>query len=167
MTIPFDVNDDKLREAFFEHHFSDALASITEQSLPQWGNMTAQHMVEHLLWAFSLSTGGIELPCHTPPHILERTKRFLYDNRPTPHHFKNPAMGETPPPLQFSSLAEAKIVLVEELKKFKKHFIDQPDAVYVHPIFGPLNGIEWHRAQYKHCYHHLLQFGIIGQFPNL
>lgn len=166
LPIPFNVNDDKLREVFFEHHFLDALAELTEQSQSQWGNMTAQHMVEHLMWAFSLSTGGIELPCHTPPHILERAKRFLYDNRPTPHHFKNPAMGETPPPFLYSNLAEAKSALEDELNKFKKHFVDKPEAVRVHPIFGPLNGIEWHRVQYKHCYHHLLQFGLIEQLPN-
>lgn len=164
LIIPFNVNDDKLREAFFEHHFLNAINALTEQSSVQWGNMTAQHLVEHLMWAFRISTGGVEVACHTPAHILERTKRFLYDNRPTPHHFKNPAIGETPPPLQFSSFAEAKDVLVEELNKFKRFFIYQPDAVFVHPIFGPLNGIEWQRAQYKHCYHHLLQFGLIEQF---
>ncbi|NWF88526.1 MAG: hypothetical protein HXY50_03595 [Ignavibacteriaceae bacterium] len=164
-SIPFDVNDDNLREAFFEHHFFDALAVLTEHSAPQWGNMTAQHMVEHLMWAFRLSTGGVEVACHTPVHILERMKRFLYDNRQTPRNFKNPLIGETPPPLELSSLAEAKSALEEEVNNFKKHFVEKPNAFHVHPIFGPLNGIEWYRAQYKHCYHHLLQFGLIQELP--
>ena len=163
ISIPFDVNDSKLRESFFNHIFIDAIAVLTEQTQPLWGNMTAQHMVEHVIWAFQCSTGKLNVACHTPENLLERAKRFLYDNRQTPHCFKNPLLGEIPPALQLSSLKEAKHVLEEELALFLKHFQEHPDRKHVHPIFGSLGTEEWQRSHFKHCFHHLLQFGLISE----
>ena len=161
--IPFDVNDDKLRKTFFDQLFTGCIARLAENALPLWGNMTSQHMIEHLLWAFECSTGALILPCRTPENLLERAKRFLHDNRQTPHHFKNPFLGENPPPLRFQSFADAKAALHLELIRFLDHFREQPNAMHVHPIFGPLGAEEWQRSHFKHCYHHLLQFGVIDQ----
>jgi oxepin-CoA hydrolase/3-oxo-5,6-dehydrosuberyl-CoA semialdehyde dehydrogenase len=163
IAIPFDVNDNKLRASFFNHHLLDAIADLTEQTPPLWGNMTAQHMLEHLIWAFQCSTGTIVLACHTPENLLERAKRFLYDTRQTPHSFKNPELGENASSLLFSSFADTNTALRKELTHFLEHFRSQPGAVHVHPIFGPLGAEEWQRSHFKHCYHHLLQFGLIDQ----
>jgi oxepin-CoA hydrolase/3-oxo-5,6-dehydrosuberyl-CoA semialdehyde dehydrogenase len=161
--VPFDVNDDDLRESFLRRVMFDALTDLTEDTLSLWGTMTPQQMIEHLRWAFQCSTGIIELPCYTPGNLLERAKRFLYDNRQTPHQFKNPAIGENMPPLHFSTLADAKAGLQKEIIRFFDHFREVPDAIHVHPIFGPLEAQEWQRSHFKHCYHHLCQFGIIDE----
>lgn len=160
--VPFDVNDSNLRESFLTRVLADAVDDLTGETPSLWGNMSPQHMLEHLTWAFQCSTGIIELPCYTPGPILERTKRFLYDNRPTPHLFKNPALGENPPALLFRDFADSKAALRQELARFLNHFREQPGAMHVHPVFGPLGAEEWHRSHFKHCYHHLLQFGLIG-----
>ena len=163
IAIPFDVNNEKLRKKFFEQLFAEYIACLAEDTLPLWGKMTPQHMIEHLVWAFKCSTGILEVPCRTPENLLERAKRFLYDNRPTPHEFKNPLLGENPLPFLFSSFAEAKDALHKEVARFVDHFREQPNAIHVHPVFGPLGAEEWQRSQFKHCYHHLLQFGLIDQ----
>ena len=160
--IPFDVDDNKLREAFYERLLPEALVRLGAHTPAQWGNMTAQHMVEHLLWAFECSTGALVLPCHTPASLLERARRFLYDNRQTPHGFKNPLLGEQPPPLRFPNFADATTALLHEVGRFIAHFHDHPEAVHTHPVFGPLGAEEWQRSHFKHCYHHLLQFGLIS-----
>ncbi len=159
--IPFNVNDGRLRASFFNHLLLDATSNLRAQSLPHWGSMTGQHMLEHLIWAFQCSTGKLVLPCHTPDILLERTKRFLYDNRQTPHGFKNPELGELPPPFCFSTFDQSKTALRLELACFLDHFRTQPEAVHVHPIFGPLGAEEWQRSHFKHSYHHLLQFGLV------
>jgi len=161
-TIPFDVNDSNLREKFLAHDLMAIVAGLGEQTQCLWGNMSAQHMVEHLFWAFQCSTGALDVPCFTPPNLLDRSKRFLHDNRQTPHHFRNPLLGESPPPYRFNSFDEAKSALGKESSRFLDRFLKEPDAVHMHPLFGPLNADEWHRAHFKHCYHHLAQFGIIG-----
>ncbi len=125
--------------------------------------MTPQHIIEHLVWAFECATGIVTAPCRTPENLLERAKRFLYSNKPTPHEFKNPLLGENPLPLRFPSFADAKDALRKEVARFINHFQEQPSAIHVHPIFGPLGAEEWQRSQFKHCYHHLLQFGLINQ----
>jgi hydroxymethylglutaryl-CoA reductase len=161
--IPFDVNDGELREIFLNQLFIDGITLLPESAPPQWGKMTAQHMIEHLLWAFECSTGTIDLPCSTPENLLERAKRFLYDNRQTPHSFRNPLLSENPPPLRFNSFVEAKAALGKEVNLFLDQLRQQPNATHVHPIFGPLGAEEWQRSHFKHCYHHLLQFGVIDQ----
>ena len=159
--VAFDVNDSNLRESFLARVLVDALTGLTEKTPALWGNMTPQHMLEHLTWAFQCSTGFIELPCSTPDPLLERVKRFLYDNRETPHLFKNPALGDSPPALRFRNLADAKAEMQKELIRFLDQAREQTGALHVHPIFGPLGAEEWQRAHFKHCYHHLLQFGLI------
>ena len=138
IAIPFDVNDRGLREALFHHLLSDAVEDLAEDVQPLWGNMTAQHMVEHLVWAFELSIGTAEVACHTPPHLVGRAKRFLYDTRPTPHEFRNPLLGESPPAFRYGTMTEAKAALQQETMRFLHHFREHPEAVHVHPLFGPL-----------------------------
>jgi hypothetical protein len=161
-TIPFDVNDSRLREIFITQHLVDCIAHLDENARPLWGKMTPQHMTEHLVWTFECSTGTLILPCRTPENLLERAKRFLYDNRPTPHDFKNPLIGENLLPFRFHSFEDAKNALLKEITLFVDHFHKQPNDVHVHPVFGPLGVEEWQRSHFKHCYHHLQQFGLIS-----
>ena len=84
--------------------------------------MSAHDMIEHLIWAFECSTGTIEVPCRTPVNIIERTKRFLYHNKPTPHEFKNPLLGERPLPHRFLEYSEAKNVLLKNIVTFIRYF---------------------------------------------
>jgi oxepin-CoA hydrolase/3-oxo-5,6-dehydrosuberyl-CoA semialdehyde dehydrogenase len=160
--IPFDVNDPSIRDAFLARQMFDCIDQLSEKATARWGNMTPQHMVEHLLWAFECSTETLNVSCSTPAHLLERAKRFLFDNRHTPHEFKNPLLGLTPPPFRFASFAESKTALQREVVRFYEHIREQPEAIHIHPIFGPLSADEMHRSHFKHCYHHLVQFGLIG-----
>ena len=163
MTVPFDVNDPKLRHDFFETILPGIVSDLDEEANPQWGKMKAQHIVEHFIWAFRLSTGKIETACKTPSQLLERVKRFLYDNRATPHDFKNPMMGDDPMPFEFPDMSEAKKEFLLELKNYLDYYQRQPDAIHIHPIFGPAGAEEWQRIHFKHFYHHLLQLNAIAE----
>jgi len=161
--IRFDVNDGALRSEFLHRTFMDAVGQLGADDLPLWGGMRSQHVVEHLQWAFAFSTGDLDAPCKTPAQLLDRARRFLYDNRHTPHGFKNPLLGDIPPPFRFSDLDEARTALQAEVDRFHAHYLELPDAVHIHPIFGALGAEGWQRSHYKHCVHHLLQFGLVSQ----
>jgi hypothetical protein len=161
ITIPFDVNDEKLRNLFFTDILPQAVNNLDKNISPLWGKMTVQHMIEHLISTFKISTGIIEVACSTPENLLSRVKTFLQNNKETPYNFKNPLLGENPPALQHTNFIDAKVALLEELNRFLDHFQSHPDAIHIHPLFGPLGKEEWQRTHFKHCYHHLLQFGII------
>jgi hypothetical protein len=156
---PFDVNDAALRDAFLRDAVPAALAALTANAAPHWGQMTAQQMVEHLLWAFDLSNGVATVECAVPENVLPRMKRFLRNNQTTPREFMNPLLVSGLPPLRHASLNEAKAALGQELQRFLNR--SGTGEVCMHPLFGPLDHEEWHRAHYKHIHHHLSQFGVI------
>lgn len=163
--IPFDVNNAKLRDAFFRERLFDALAGLQDDSRPSWGKMSARQMVEHLVWAFELSTGQAQTDCAVPEERRGSLKAFLHDSRPTPREFQNPVLAAGLPPLRHGSLPEAKAALRVEVERFLRQAGDTPDAIHMHPVFGPIRAEEWARSHFKHTYHHLLQFGLIDGMP--
>jgi oxepin-CoA hydrolase / 3-oxo-5,6-dehydrosuberyl-CoA semialdehyde dehydrogenase len=162
IVVPFTVNDAELRTRFLEELYPSALAALEPGTPPVWGGMTAQQMVEHLLSTARLSTGAIVLPCVTPASLLERVKRFLYDDRPMTHDFMNPLLEEGLPMLEYPDLSGAIAALRGEVGVFMRQRREGPEVVRVHPIFGPLTGEEWERIHFKHFHHHMQQFGVIG-----
>jgi DinB family protein len=165
MKIRFDVNDASLRDTFLKTFFFGALDPLTAETRPRWGQMSAQQMVEHLLWAFEGSTGRVEIGCTLPPEQLPRLKAFLYQNRPTPEGFRNPALEAGLPPLRFPDLRAAKAALLVGVDRFHDYSRRRPEAVHTHPIFGPIGMEDWSRTHFKHGCHHLLQFGLAELEP--
>jgi oxepin-CoA hydrolase/3-oxo-5,6-dehydrosuberyl-CoA semialdehyde dehydrogenase len=159
--IPFDVNNLEIRQHFLNHTLMEAIDRLTEQTQPRWGRMTVQQMVEHLTWAFALSTGKSVIICNLLPDLQENRKKFLFNNEPTPREVPNPELEKGLPPIRFANLAKAKKMLGEEVNVFLKNVTENPSLTHDHPIFGKLSLEEWERAHYKHGYHHLLQFGLI------
>jgi oxepin-CoA hydrolase/3-oxo-5,6-dehydrosuberyl-CoA semialdehyde dehydrogenase len=159
-TPGFDVNDAGLREWFLRHEVPQAMDRLRHGSLARWGKMQAQEMVEHLAWAFDLSTGFAHTACATPASELQRLRQFLYSNRPSPREFMNPALLAGLPALRHATLGEAKAACRQALGRF----LDRPQSdqeLHTHPVFGLIGREEWHRTHYKHTHHHLLQFGLI------
>ncbi len=162
IVVPFRVDDAVLRKTFLSTTMHQALAELAADAQPAWGRMNAQQMVEHLLWSVRGSTGSFVFTVVTPGHLLERAKRFLYHDRQTPHDFMNPLLVDGLPPLEYPDLAAAVAALRAEAERFLELAESEPGAVRPHPIFGLLNAEEWERANFKHCHHHLQQFGVIG-----
>jgi hypothetical protein len=161
ITVPFNVNVAKLRQEFLRHDLMEVVWLLDARAPAQWGRMASQHMLEHLLWTFEFSTGDTNVHRDVPPAVAERTRKFLFDDRPTPHDFKNPLLGDTPPPLRFAALKEAQNALQKAVDRFFDLYSRNPEAIFDHPLFGPLGREEWERALFKHCFHHLEQFGLI------
>jgi len=155
----FDVGDAGLRAAFLRTGLPEALSGLGADARARWGHMTSQQMVEHLLWAFEISTGRVVVECLLPPAQQEMMKTFLHQNRPMPREFRNPALEGGLPPLRHANVAAASAALQAEVMRFLNPA--RPDERYRHPIFGPLTAEEWSRSHFKHGCHHLLQFGCI------
>jgi hypothetical protein len=159
--VVFDVDDAALRDTFLRTFFFGALDTLRPEHAARWGHLTAQQMVEHLVWTFEVSTGRVTLECPYPADQRDRMKSFLYHNRPTPHDFMNPALRDGLPALRYPDLGAAKAVLMTEVDRFIEHSRTRPHALHTHPIFGPVGVEEWSRTHFKHGCHHLLQFGLI------
>ena len=159
--VPFTVNDEPLRRDFLQEHMITALERLSPTSRAQWGKMTPQQMVEHLIWALEVSNGLLEAHCNLNAKLVAKIRGFLFDNTPTSHEFMNPMLKQGFPANRFSSIREAIDALRNQVRMFNERPPSEWNQLRTHPIFGPLNQDEWSRSHFKHCYHHLLQFGLI------
>ncbi len=155
------------KNQFIKEQVPALIASLPAETSPEWGIMTAQHMVEHLSLTFILSTGRFEVPCITPPEKLDRAKAFLMSDKPLVRNVK--VVGVLPVdkqvPLKYSNIGESKDTLYKSIHKFYGYF--EGDTVHtlrlMHPVFGKLNFEEWVHFHVKHCTHHLTQFGLLSE----
>lgn len=142
------------------NRFLEKVGELSSESKPQWGIMSSQHMVEHLLLTVKVSNSKIKVECFNPPEKIPTLKRFLLSERPLPKNFINPLIGEGLLPLQFNNFEDAVAGLKIEIEDFYKFFEDNPEAIITNPTFGELNRTEWEIFHKKHFIHHLAQFGI-------
>ncbi len=140
----------------------DKMNALKEDSKGGWGVMNAQEMTEHLADFFNVSTEKIKTKLYTPEEHLPKYMEFLMSEKEFKENTKAPAelLGETPLPLRFSSLDEAKQNLRQSVNDFNAYFREDESKRTLHPAFGMLNYDEWVRLHYKHVLHHLKQFGL-------
>jgi hypothetical protein len=144
------------------YEFLEKLTQLESDTKPLWGKMSAQHMVEHLIFAVQMGNGKLFLECFNPPEKLPLMKRILMSERPLPKLFVNPVIGSDLMELKFSSLEEAKTNLKKEVDDYYSYFEKKPDAKLVNVTFGELNFAEWEVFHKKHFTHHLSQFELIS-----
>ena len=146
---------------FLCHEVPALLARLAPDQAPAWGQMTPQHMTEHLAGALRLSMGRFDHPAPPAGPALDRMQAFLQADAPFRPGVRNPTMPATPGPLRLPSLAAAVAALLLELDEFFAHYARQPAATAVHPMFGTLDFEQWRVFHFKHFSHHLLQFGLL------
>jgi hypothetical protein len=139
------------------------LELLKPDTQPQWGLMSAQHMVEHLADLARVSSGKAQVPVLTPVEKLERYKeKGLFADDPWPANFKNPFLepGQLNK-LRSASLEEAKAFMIKEMQAFHASFQENPLLTRNHPVYGPLSYEDWKQFHYKHLRHHFTQFGLL------
>ncbi len=148
--------------AFFENQLDSLLKKLTPGAKALWGNLTPQHMVEHLTWAIDGAMERWTTPVITPADKLPQLRRFLTSNIAMRHHFQHPAMPPegSLPPLRTPSLEAAIAEYWQRWDDFKAYYAANPGMTSMHVVFGLLNEEEWRLIHFKHVVHHLSQFGV-------
>lgn len=140
----------------------EAIRKMPRDLAPQWGQMTLQHMIEHLTLLFGVANGSNPVDVVTPADKVEKVKRlFLLSDRELQRNFKAPILPDAPLPYRFSSMAEAVDKLKSEIEKFEEYYKNNPNQTENHPVFGELNYTEWLHFHNKHFTHHFKQFALI------
>ena len=140
------------------------LESLKADARPAFGIMTAQHMVEHLIWSLMVSNGGKKSELHFRQEKAEKMKdALIYTDAEMPIGFRAPVLpvGEVIP-LEYPNLEEAKRVFMEELSKFHDYFEKNPEATEMNPSLGLLSHKEWLVFHEKHFIHHFKQFNLLS-----
>ena len=135
--------------------------NLSAETKALWGNMTAQHMIEHLIIVFKTSNGKLRTKCMNPPEKWPVMKKILASDRAFPKNFVNPIAGANLRPLKFDSLEIAISKLRKELEDFKTYFVENPGSTPMNATFGELNFEEWIQFHIKHVTHHYSQFSLI------
>ncbi|TWR27644.1 hypothetical protein FPZ42_00060 [Mucilaginibacter achroorhodeus] len=135
------------------------LKKLTPVSLPLWGNMTAQQMVEHMINEVQY-TNGVKTPIDIglPPDFKEQKKLWVYTDEPIP---RNVVLGQLPDKYTYPNLETAKWQLLVEIENFHQHHNVNPGIEILHGGFGMMTYNEWIKWHNKHFTHHFKQFGLI------
>ncbi|MEL6717229.1 MAG: phenylacetic acid degradation bifunctional protein PaaZ [Bacteroidota bacterium] len=153
------------KSPFFKYSISkieELLLGLMEETKPEWGIMTAQHMVEHLEYFNRVALGEIACDLVTPTDRLEKYLESLYNYQKMPKNFQLAILkkGQTED-LRFSSLEEAKVAFINSLKEVEEKYKIDTNFTAFNPTFGELNAYEWKLYCQKHFQHHFEQFNLM------
>lgn len=147
---------------FTKENILGILKKLTPDAKAQWGMMTPQHMVEHLVFHFQTAMGQIETSISTPEEKLEKYQESLWNYIPMPPDFKHPNLDpSTPMPLVYANLSEAKSALEKAFDEYTAYFKANPGVQHPNSVFGNLDKIQWDLLGKKHFFHHFKQFGLV------
>ncbi len=151
--------EEKLR--FLKADFTSLLGQIPSDTLPAWGKMSLQQMIEHFADAVKVASGKIAITqLITPAENLPKMHAFLMSDTPFKENIANPLMPEVPAPVRSKSIDTAIADLKKELYFFFTVFEKKGQQQTRNPFFGDLNFEENVQLLYKHALHHLRQFGL-------
>ena len=146
-----------------EANIEKALAKLTEDSKPAWGDLTPQEMVEHLEYTYRIASGEIQdFEISTPEKILEKVHATLYNYEKFPHGFDFPLAEQSRIKEHIhEDLPTAKAKLREARGEYLAYFEANPEARTKNVVFGDLNRFEWKLLERKHLNHHFEQFDLL------
>ena len=146
---------------FFKRELPEALQALGPETVPEWGSMNAEEMIQHLRLGIKMSLENKDGEITTPEEKLPSFKRFLMSDRSFGKNLRRPKYFEQP--MRTASLDELKQNLLKEMEQLLHYLEQHPEHTSVHESFGVLNAEEWTHLHYKHFRHHLTQFGLIEE----
>lgn len=137
------------------------LNKLSANTQPEWGQMTPQHMVEHITMTLKVSSGKMNVEQRsTPEEAAAARARLLHTDAEIAKGIKSPLMGEGLPEYKNDSLQAAIDEFKAELEYFNNYYRENPEAKHIQPRLGALSYSEWIIFHGKHFMHHFKQFGI-------
>ena len=175
----FDAKDDELvalatiltmvqkkQETFVEmteEKIKELTSKLKKETKAKWGELTAQHMIEHLEYTYRIASGEIQdFDVNTPEKHLEKVHATLYNYDKMPRGYDFPLAEKSKiNELKHDSLEKAIEKMLEARNEYVQFFEENPEATTKNAVFGDLNRYEWYLLERKHLNHHFEQFGLI------
>jgi hypothetical protein len=137
------------------------LETINATTTPNWGEMSAQRMVEHLSDSLKMAVGKNTIPLEIPEDKIPRMKDFLHSDKPMAKN-SEVAFAKKGEPLRNEDMDFAIDELAENWIEFEDYFSENEGGTTLHPYYGMLNYEEWLRLHAKHFTHHFSQFNLVS-----
>lgn len=137
------------------------LKSLKVDQQPEWGIMTPQHMVEHLIVTTKISNGGLSVPCKIPAEQIPQYKAFILESDQEMRQGIKANGMEGLLDLRYASLEASIEKLEEEIDKFNAYFEENPEAKITNPVLAEIGYEDWKTFHKKHFTHHFKQFSLM------
>lgn len=135
----------------------DRIAQLTPTHQRQWGKMTPSQMICHLMDSLRVATGQAHASSKNNRFMANPLVRWLIIYvMPWPK-------GKVPtvPELLLTQPSEWKADIATLSEQLTNAATRGPSANWgEHPAFGQLSGQDFGVLIYRHCNHHLTQFGV-------
>lgn len=146
-------------KTFLTEECHDLFAKLQVDTVPKFGIMTPQHMVEHLIWtAKSMSKRHGE----PDPSLAEKQAKWQqFMKNPIFKHF--PKEDAKLSELKYGSLEEAIAQLPSAVERIYGPFEADPAFKAYNPTFGEVDfesALRFHTAHFRY---HMDQFGLMDQ----
>jgi oxepin-CoA hydrolase/3-oxo-5,6-dehydrosuberyl-CoA semialdehyde dehydrogenase len=137
------------------------LSTLRPDAAASFGRMSAQHMVEHLVFVLRISNGKLPHKLYYSDEKAAKIRAYTFQSdKEFMVGFRAPMLPDEPVQLKFQGLSEAILQLRQELSDFNQFFHENPEATPTNPTMGPLNFQEWIIFHNKHFTHHFKQFQL-------
>ncbi|EAY31151.1 DUF1569 domain-containing protein [Microscilla marina] len=142
---------------FLTTQVPNILQNLQVDATPQWGMMTAQHMLEHLAKITKASVKQYGAPPAEPTEGQLKFKAFVNEGE----FKKNDTKTGKLEGLHYATFDEAREAAIEAIEWFYQAFAQNPDLQPYNPTMGALSFDELQRLHNKHYRHHLKQFDLM------
>ena len=146
---------------FFDTTLTTALENLKEDSKAEWGTMTANQMLIHLIQSSKMIHFGNNTLLIKEEHV-EKAIAFLYTDK----EIKKGLVVPNDIGFNFTNninkdIGRLKLELINSTKDMLTFLRKNTEFKSIHPYFGELNSTQWILFQKKHFKHHLSQFKLI------
>jgi oxepin-CoA hydrolase/3-oxo-5,6-dehydrosuberyl-CoA semialdehyde dehydrogenase len=151
------------RKTFLKDEVLELLQNLQPNTIPSFGLMTPQHMIEHLTWITKSSIKNYGEPEGELTKGQLSFKRFINNGAVFKHRPSDKTKADLPT-LKYGSLEEAIKQIPIAIERFYNYGDAHPDTLIYNPMMGQLSFEEIEIFHYQHFRYHFWQFGLIEEF---
>ena len=148
-------------KSFITEEFPRKLRMLKSDQPPNFGLMTAHHMVEHLIFVTKTTMKRHGEPTGELNKSQQYFRKFMEKGAPFEYR---PKEGAKLNPLRTESIEAAIDILESAIKKFYELFDTNPNFTSYSDMMGEFTMAELEFFHYQHYRWHLFQFGLIPEF---
>ena len=153
------------KRKFLTHDFFELLNKLNADTKPNFGLMTPQHMVEHLVMALGSATTKFEGERIKPATEQQLgMQKFIQSGSVLVHRPSDKTKVDLPP-LNHESLEKAISTIPQAVEKFYAFQANNPDYTPYASFMGEVSYEDLELFHFMHIKYHLWQFGLLEKYP--
>ena len=150
---------------FLTHKFPELLKKLSSKTKANFGLMTPQHMVEHLIDALGSATKKYEGERISPATDQQLgMQKFIQSGSVLVHRPSDKTKADLAS-VKYNTLEEAISNVPEALQKYYTFQDDNPDYKPYASFMGEVSYDDVELFHFMHIRYHLWQFGLLEQYP--